>query len=37
MLKTLSSTVYKAKYISQIESNPKVNNLSNTGDRGLIT
>lgn len=37
MLKTLTYTAYKTNYINQIESYPKVNNLSNTGDRGLIT
>lgn len=37
MLKTLTYTAYKTNYISQIESHPKVNNLSNTGDRVLIT
>lgn len=36
MLKTLTYIAYKTNYISQIESYPKVNNLSNTGDRGLI-
>lgn len=37
MLKTLTYTAYKTNYISQIESYLKVNNLSNTCDRGLIT
>lgn len=37
MLKILTYTAYKTNYISQIESYPKVNNLSNTDDRGLIT
>lgn len=37
MLKTITYTAYNTYYISQIESYPKVNNLSNTGDRGLIT
>ncbi len=37
MLKTITYTAYNTYYISQIESYLKVNNLSNTGDRGLIT
>lgn len=37
MLKTITYTAYNTYYISQIESYLKVNNLSNTGDRRLIT
>ena len=37
MLKTITYTAYNTYYISQIECYLKVNNLSNTDDRRLIT